>query len=162
MLPTLPYLFKSILTLGILWGYYRFFLEKQTFHQTNRLYLLLTLLLGCTIPYLHFEITSHQAQEIIYAITLPLPTLQEEVQVDSTMELSSISPAQVWGYVYGTGVLLLSINYLIAVFKITRIITHNRNRKIRGIRIVSVHDHFPVCSFFNILFLELIFTILSL
>jgi len=154
MLPTLPYLFKSILTLGILWGYYRLFLEKQTFHQTNRLYLLLTLIFSCTIPYLHFELTPHQAPEIIHAVTLPLPSLLEEVQVDSMPELSPISPAQVWGYVYGTGILLLAINYLIAAFKITRIITHNRNRKIRGLRIVSVPDHFPVCSFFNILFLN--------
>lgn len=48
---------KSSGILFILYGYYWLFLRKQTFFTINRFYLLVSLILGMTLPYISIEIT---------------------------------------------------------------------------------------------------------
>ena len=51
------YTIKSSGILFILYGYYWLFLRKQTFFTINRFYLLFSLILGMTLPYISIEIT---------------------------------------------------------------------------------------------------------
>src|SRR6516164_1236917 len=49
---------KSVISSGILMGYYCLVLRNSKFHRYNRFYLLFTLLVSVTAPFLHFKIYS--------------------------------------------------------------------------------------------------------
>lgn len=52
MIPFLPYIVKSTIILIVLLGYYQLVLQKQTFYNTNRFYLLGILLMAQLIPFI--------------------------------------------------------------------------------------------------------------
>src|SRR5882762_11490898 len=49
------YLLKCIVSSGILTAYYWFVLRNKKFHAYNRFYLLFTLLISLSLPFLHFQ-----------------------------------------------------------------------------------------------------------
>ncbi len=52
------YVLKSSLSLFILFGFYKLFLENEKLHHFNRFYLLFSLLFSLTVPLLSFEVDS--------------------------------------------------------------------------------------------------------
>ena len=58
------YFLQVILSSGILYGYYHFFLRNGRFHQYNRFYLLVTTLLSLLIPFFQIDIYFSSSQQI--------------------------------------------------------------------------------------------------
>ncbi len=70
-LPTLPqYLAESSICLGVFYLFYKVWLQKTTFFQANRMYLLTGAILSFVLPFLHISLAS--PEEVVYGYVLPL------------------------------------------------------------------------------------------
>ncbi|MCH5719981.1 hypothetical protein MKP07_29050 [Niabella hibiscisoli] len=66
----LTYIIQMITCSGILYGYYHFFLRNEKFHQYNRFYLLLAMLLSLVLPLIKISVyltPDNSASSLIYA-----------------------------------------------------------------------------------------------
>ncbi len=70
-LPTLPqYLIESSICLAAFYLFYKIWLQKTTFFQANRIYLLGGAVLSFVLPFLHISLVGQE--EVVYGYVLPL------------------------------------------------------------------------------------------
>lgn len=99
-----PYLIKSTSILLILFVYYKLFLRKQTFFRLNRFYLLSTLLIAITTPFISIEIQSSVFTPGIHPVRVYMSNLMDEVyvfanhSVDEPAEQDKSFNYLFWGY----------------------------------------------------------------
>jgi len=114
------YILKSGVCLAIFYGFYKLLLEKASFHNVKRIYLLAALVLALGIPLITFT---------EYVEPVPMAPIQEfnfnEVQIPVINETPNTNylPIILWS-VYGAGVLFFGFmffkNLLGLVVKIKR------------------------------------------
>lgn len=66
----LTYFIQMIVCSGILYAYYHFFLRNERFHQYNRFYLLVSMVLSLVLPLIKIPVNlspDNNASSIIYA-----------------------------------------------------------------------------------------------
>src|SRR5215469_5759440 len=61
---SLVFVLKSVISSGILFGYYCAVLRNRKFHQYNRFYLLCTLIISIVLPFLNFSLFSFQQRAL--------------------------------------------------------------------------------------------------
>lgn len=152
------YTIKSSGILFILYGYYWLFLRKQTFFTINRFYLLVSLILGMTLPYISIEITHpilttghlYPAAYVDHFLD-NANTDANNTAVQSAR--SKLLPAVLF-ILYMAGVLFFLVRYLTALGQILRLIAHNPRKSVQGIHIVKLKEQQPLFSFFNYLFVH--------
>ncbi len=152
------YTIKSSGILFILYGYYWLFLRKQTFFSINRFYLLVSLILGMTLPYISIEITHpilttghlYPAAYVDHFLD-NANTDANNTAVQSAR--SKLLPAVLF-ILYMAGVLFFLVRYLTALGQILRLIAHNPRKSVQGIHIVKLKEQQPLFSFFNYLFVH--------
>lgn len=152
------YTIKSSGILFILYGYYWLFLRKQTFFTINRFYLLVSLILGMTLPYISIEITHpilttghlYPAAYVDHFLD-NANTDANNMAVQSAR--SKLLPAVLF-FLYMAGVLFFLVRYLTALGQILRLIARNPRKSVQGIHIVKLKEQQPLFSFFNYLFVH--------
>lgn len=152
------YTIKSSGILFILYGYYWLFLRKQTFFTINRFYLLFSLILGMTLPYISIEITHpilttghlYPAAYVDHFLD-NANTGANNTAVQSAR--SKLLPAVLF-ILYMAGVLFFLVRYLTALGQILRLIARNPRKSVQGIHIVKLKEQQPLFSFFNYLFVH--------
>ncbi len=152
------YTIKSSGILFILYGYYWLFLRKQTFFTINRFYLLFSLILGMTLPYISIEITHpilttghlYPAAYVDHFLD-NANTDANNTAVQSAR--SKLLPAVLF-ILYMAGVLFFLVRYLTALGQILRLIARNPRKSVQGIHIVKLKEQQPLFSFFNYLFVH--------
>ncbi|MHA4896311.1 M56 family metallopeptidase [Pedobacter sp. PWIIR3] len=148
----LYYLLEANLYLAVFYGFYLLLLQRETFYQLNRYYLVITSVLAFLLPllqigYLHSLVNPvvHQDQvSIIYTgemlpVTVPVPTL-------TTGDILFFSYLLIAGF--------LLIRLLGSFYRIIRMAA--KANKIRKDNVVYIHfkDSDVAFSFFNFLFIN--------
>lgn len=146
-------LLQVIISSGILYGYYHFFLRNKQFHQYNRFYLLGTIAISLLIPFLqipvYFSDDGGKSTMVLTTLqTLSVGGWEEPVVVSGTAS-QSIDWAHVakWAYISIAGLLVIRI--LLSLNKIRKIIRQHRVEKLDGIRFINTNEpgtpsHFSV------------------
>ena len=158
----LIYLLKVSACTGLFYAFYHLFLRKLTFFNSNRFYLLSTLILSLAIPALQFnvEVPIADTTQVIPspdyvdgATGLAIP--RENYLIINQNEYSSkeIDWDAVLLKVYGTVSVLMLASFL---FQLMRLLFYTRNvvEHIGRLKIVFKPFGFTNCSFFNYVFVD--------
>jgi beta-lactamase regulating signal transducer with metallopeptidase domain len=133
---------------------YRFWLQKETFFNANRVYLLLTSLISIAIPFI-VEILSfsnlnpqnQQLQEVVFTATnIQLPEI-----VLSTSKNIDQFPFVFWIYIFGVS--LTSFLFFNKVSKIYMLISRNNKQKTANYTLVLLPNSTAAFSFMSFIFL---------
>ena len=122
------YLLKLVICSGILYLYYLVALRNKLFHQWNRFYLLISVMISLTVPLLHFTIwkqATEQPNQAIEILTVvgSANNYLDEVTITSQ---SSVSTAEWIIYAYGLVSLVLLAVLSISLIRIFYIVkTHS-------------------------------------
>ncbi|MBK7935840.1 MAG: M56 family metallopeptidase [Lewinellaceae bacterium] len=170
-LPTImniQYIIESAFCLACLYGFYWLVLQRETFFQWNRVYLLLSPLLALALPTLKIQVLAPppaSQPEVIPFVepVLDLPVIVEQVQaapvaVRQTLMLPlaegwSVTLGEIlwWTYLAGAG--LLTLRLAVQMWYLLRMM--RRCRKVKAGKVdvvVSEKTALPVASFFGIVF----------
>jgi bla regulator protein BlaR1 len=144
------YLIKSGFCLAIFYSFYKFLLEKESFHTFKRFYLLAALILAFGIPFITFteyvEITPQISNST-------LPQLSNVITSTIEPQITNYFPIILWA-IYGLGVFLFSIKFIKNLFKITNKIKRNPKLKIKHFTNVLLQESIIPHTFFSYIFLN--------
>ncbi|WP_299886839.1 ankyrin repeat domain-containing protein [uncultured Lacinutrix sp.] len=172
-------LIKTALILIIVLGFYKILIEKESFFSTNRMYLILGLVLTFTIPFVSLpklvqnqgfvsellepSISEQLNNEVVEAIdpntNQNISPIEITAEKQSEMNVVDVKPSRSvldWILIaYIFGVIVLSINLLAQIgnliFKVIR--SKDKIKDVDSIIINSTNTKEP-CSFFNYIFIN--------
>ena len=147
------YLLESTVCITIFYGLYYLIFRRLTFIRLNRIYLLLSLIIGLSLP-----LVSYRIQEIVkipatveYQETASIPFVMN----NSTPLISSFPIEELFDWsiilqaIYVVGILFMLIKFSIIVYKILKIgstLTEND--------FISTQSKYANSSFFNLIFIN--------
>ncbi len=170
-------LLKAAIVLSVLFGFYKLFLQKESFFSINRAYLLIGLALTFVLPFVTLpELIDHQGivekvvsrgnENIQNEATItsePVP-LKEAPKYEMNENTTTIIPSKTngnrdliyWiGLLYLFGVIILSLNFLTQLLGIFRKIHKCKDRLKDGrCVILDQTEESEPCSFFNYVFVN--------
>ncbi len=118
------YLLLANLYLCIFYGFYHLFLQKQTFFQWNRVYLIIGLLLAFTLPLVEFQ--DLDTYTVGYQQYLPVIYVDEPVAVQGAavtqQPATAISAEKVLLYSYFGGCMVSLLMFVFSVFRTLRML----------------------------------------
>jgi hypothetical protein len=161
------YIFKSSVSLLLLFGLYWFLLRKEKLFVFNRVFLILSVVFSLLLPFIsiqvNFPVTSqineilpgnkYIAREIGFDDNI-VPADLNISQQNAAMKTSAISLSSVLLAVYISGVILLLIRFLRNIYLITRRSKPYEKISFRGCRILLTNDRIGPCCFFSNIFLN--------
>ena len=131
----LDYILKSSACLLVLLLFYKLILERENMHQLKRFYLLFATVLGFTIPFI--TITTYV--EPTYTLGTFQPPLLEPVfypeTTQPTEQNTNFRPILLWS-IYGIGVLLFLVKFMVNLTKL--IVKIKTNPKLKSKNIINV------------------------
>ncbi len=154
----LIYLIQVIISSGILYSYYHFFLRNNKIHRYNRFYLLSVVVLSLCIPFLqlplYFKIGGTGSSFFYNALKAISVSEGENIIVNASYASGLKSPAlQFLLFIfYLTIVLFLLARFVFALFKIYRLQKKYSKEEISGIQIINTTETGTPFSFFYQLF----------
>lgn len=148
------YLLKVIICSAILFLYYHLALRNKLFHQWNRFYLLIAVVISLIAPVIQVSVLHHSAEESSKAIRL----LQVIASADGYMDEITITAhrsmsTQQWiliGYAVISFALFVSV--LLSLAKIYSIIKSHSCKWIENIRFINTNVRGTPFSFFRFIF----------
>ncbi|PTM10821.1 MAG: hypothetical protein DA407_02870 [Bacteroidetes bacterium] len=147
----LVYILKFSACLGIFLAFYKFFLERENMHQFKRFYLIGTILISFSIPFVTFT-------QYIEPVVLDKTIQTTQAVVSQSLDIykaatTNYLPLLLWS-LYGLGVLLFGIKFLTNLSKI--ILKINRNPKHKSLYAINVllQDLVTPHTFFSYIFLN--------
>lgn len=151
----LIYLVQVILASGILYAYYHTALRNQKFHAYNRFYLLATVLISITIPFLQIPVYFSASQ---IQSSVVLQTWQSisgaPIFIKSGGQYSHFDFS--WNYLlyalYAIIVVALLVKLFFSFVRIKRLINANPAEELGGIRFINTNEPDAPFSFFRWLF----------
>ena len=145
------YLFKFSVCLAVFWLVYVLFLERQNRHQFKRFYLLGELTLAIIIPKL--TITEYVEPINTTFETAPLFINMESDFIENPTDEPSFFDLEttLW-FIYGFGVLLFTLRFVVNVFKMQRRISKNESLKNQSFIYVLLQENLIPHSFFRYIF----------
>ena len=150
----LIYLAKSSAILGIFYIIYIAFLNKETFFQINRLYLISGIFMALVIPFISITKTVYidpiplTPAEYIYVPASLLEASLNETASEGTSALQ-INWLYVFAGLYAIGMLFMLTKLVIQLFSVFRIIRNNKRVIENGIHYVETNEEHPPFSFFK-------------
>lgn len=151
------YLLQVIICSGILYGYYHFFLRNKKFHQYNRYYLLLTVAVSISIPFLQIPIYFDASEtEPVFIKTLTVfsvGSFNEEFIVSGNFEKATwFTWKNIFSSLYILAGMLLFIRFVISLLYVLRLTRVYPGEKIDNIRFINTDEPSSPFSFFRWLF----------
>tara|TARA_R110000868_G_scaffold720_6_gene5302 strand:+ start:21246 stop:22640 length:1395 start_codon:yes stop_codon:yes gene_type:complete len=131
--------------------FYKLFLENEKMHHFKRFYLLASLIFSLCIPLVTF--TEYVEPVLNSAIVIKTTQNSVEQQVITQPTLVGYLPKIMWG-IYGLGVLIFGINFILNLFQIVKRIKQNLNLKLENFIAVLVNDTITPHTFFSYIFLN--------
>ncbi|MDC8002898.1 M56 family metallopeptidase [Aureisphaera galaxeae] len=121
------YLLKSAACLGILYAFYKLFLERESMHTLKRFYLLGIILLSFTIPFITF---TEYVEATPLANTI---TFSEDASISITHEKAPNYLGIALGIIYGIGLLFFGLKFGRNLFSMIRKIRKNPRFKNKNV-----------------------------
>jgi beta-lactamase regulating signal transducer with metallopeptidase domain len=157
------YLFESTVCLILFAVFYKLFLQKLTFFNWMRYYLVLSLILSVVLPLIQIPIKNiyNETSINIMSIASDGLKLSKTVENTSNYDLPSLYKPDFWRFVLILGVFcyfLISsiklIQFARKLRKIMNLISLNNKIKEKDYWIVSIQNNLPAFSFFSYIFLD--------
>ena len=146
----LLFLFKSILSSGILFAYYRIALRNKRIHEYNRFYLLSVLMISLIVPFIKLDFS------FIHPVK---PTsinsyFSNNILTDGWLSSNSTT---IFFTIYLVCSSLLLLIFFMQVISIRRKIRQQRKTRMNGFYFIETEDEKAPFSFFNSLFWKKVF-----
>lgn len=154
MNPELAYFLKINVAIALFYAFYRLFFYKDTFFHWRRTVLLCFFATSIFYPLLNFQewVKAHEPMVVmvdIYA-DIMLPEFTATPQ-ETTTPWQEIIPS-VLNYIYWSGVLLLSVRFILQLLSIVRLYFRCRKQIIQGVRVHILEKENGPFSFFHWIF----------
>ncbi len=147
------YLLEVNVCLIVLFLFFHFALKNDNFFQTNRWYLIISLIFSFFIPALHVSVDpesySNTAMLILGLDEMILDTIEQESEA---VIAQSFDLSKILFVIYCCGALLFSLKMFSSLNYIYRIIKKAKIEKRVGYNIVNIDSKLPVFSFFSYIF----------
>ncbi|MBP6872014.1 MAG: M56 family metallopeptidase [Bacteroidales bacterium] len=151
MTDLLTYLLHSSAILAALVTVYWLFLRKETFFHVNRFYLVFSVLLSLTMPFI--RIGFFETETFRPAAILLEPVLITGEKVDKIAG-SNISAFQLVAIVYFTGVVIFTAKFIFQLIQLAVITRRFKIIRRDGSRFVLVDNGYSPFSFFNFIYIR--------
>lgn len=145
MEPFIIYLLKSSGVVALFLLFYMLFLRRETFFHTNRIYLLLGLVLALILPFIVLTRT---------VWVEPLPMFQEQVfnEIGATTPLEdAVDWVSLLLYGYYAGALFFTFRFVVQLFSLKKLIRNGRKIRDGKFTLVETDRKDSPFSFFNYL-----------
>lgn len=149
---TLMYFLKVNIAIALFYLFYRLFFAGDTFWKTRRYYLLFSIFISFTYPFLSIE---HwlETQESVKAIVVNYALLPE-FTVTSAHKPILFSVENVALTVYGLGILILLIRFFIQLLSIIRIRLKGKKQIVLNTPVIVIDKEITPFSFFSSVFIN--------
>jgi beta-lactamase regulating signal transducer with metallopeptidase domain len=153
----LLYFLKVFLYSGILFGYYWLFLRNRRFHHYNRYYLLATLVLSVTLPFIKIPVFNEGSgvlnQAIYQTVSIVAATPGEPVAAEVPAQAAPLfTITNLTWLLYTAGVLVLLFLFARALWQIRRITLRYPYELIRRLKFYQTQEPGTPFSFFRSVF----------
>ncbi|HEX8608966.1 MAG TPA: M56 family metallopeptidase, partial [Pedobacter sp.] len=158
----LIYLSKVSVCTCLFYAFYHFFLKKLTFFNSNRSYLIITLILSVAIPALQFNVevsgadtpqTTSPSPYVDGATGLTIPE-DSYYMINTTEELSK---GMDWSSVLMILYVIVSLTMFVnSLYQVSRLLFYTRHvfDRIGPLKVIFKPEGFTNCSFFNYVFVD--------
>ncbi len=162
-------IFKIICCSAVFIGFYHFILQREKMFRFNRFYLLATLVLSFTIPFMELGIREFYTPDFQEFIPLfqqsPIHETPENsmvnlasVPIETVVETPKTIPTFSWIEILGAIGLLISLTFLVRfvvnLWKINRLANQNEKVQKAGFTLVKINQNVSPFSFFHYLFVS--------
>ena len=149
------YLLESNLYLTLFYGFYKLFLQKETFYTANRCFLIFSTVFSFIFPllkigYFNPILPNFIPEDDFTQYTTEAIDFQQAVSKQSDL----FNLPQLLLIVYGLVTFILACKTVIGVLKINKILRKSTQRVENGIKIVELQNSKFAFSFFNLLFID--------
>lgn len=149
---TLIYFLKVNIAIVLFYLSYRLFFTGDTFWKTRRYYLLFSILISFTYPFLSIE-NWMEKQETVKIIVQNY-TMLPELTVTPVQQTSVFSMENILLAVYGLGVLVLLVRMLVQLISILRLRLKGQKQDVQGVSVIALEKEITPFSFFNTVFMN--------
>ena len=138
----MEYLLKSSGIIAIFYGFYKIVLERETFFQSNRYFLLTGILIALVLPYINIPLyIGNNSKPIEDFIVLENHAI---ITKDETINWLTI-----FNKIYLIGVLFLIGKLIVNLISLGNLILKHPVEKVNGFSMVRTHQDISPFSFFN-------------
>lgn len=147
-------LLQMTLSSGILYGYYYAFLRNKRFHQYNRFYLLIILVVSLLVPFLQIPVyfTNDQEPAVLFQTLQQMSFTGEDAAATYRPVSRSFDWSTVWYAVYGLMALLCLARIVLSLYRLKVLIKHNPVEELEGVYFVNTSEPGTPFSFFRWMF----------
>ena len=138
----MDYFMKASALLVIFYLFYKFVLQKETFFQSNRIFLLVGLCTAVFAPLIVIPIYVEQTPLVLDNFVVSNSTEINEVQ-------SNINLLEIITTIYFVGVLFFGIKFLISILSLLKLIFFSAKKKNNGLYYITSEIDSSPFSFFN-------------
>jgi bla regulator protein BlaR1 len=139
----MEYLLKISVVIFIFYSSYKLFLQRETFFQTNRWYLLSGLIIAALIPFIIIPVYIEHIPTSIESIT------SIDTNMIVTQESNVLNLWQIISYAYGIGVIFFLGKLGIELASLKFLFNKHEYYKHGALTLVETNDDIPPFSFFN-------------
>jgi len=139
------HLWKSAIIITIFYGFYKLILQKETFFQSIRHFLLFGIVTACILPFIFITkyITIEPVSSILIDTTINNNVLDSETSTNWLL---------IFTYLYTTITLILLVKFIFQLTSIVTLIYRNSHIKIDTNYIIEIDSQTSPFSFFNFIF----------
>jgi len=138
----MDYLLKASAVLIIFYLFYNIFLQRETFYQSNRIFLLTGIIASLSLPLIVIPIYEQQT-------TVPLQDFVIAQATNHTENIETISWNLIISTVYIAGVLFFGFRFLLSLSSLIRLLISSKKEKIDGYYFIKSDSNKSPFSFFK-------------
>ncbi|MFK8301669.1 M56 family metallopeptidase [Capnocytophaga stomatis] len=123
--------FKNLIFTGVLWIAYRFFISGNTFHQANRIIILLIFAGGILLPFTKINLPEFNfLKEVQTSSDFLLPLVEKNDKIEVAKNTNNQLIYNILITIYGLGVLFFSFRYIIGLVSLIRILKNSQKKQL--------------------------------
>lgn len=147
----MEYLLKASVVVLIFYLFYKLFLQRETFFQSNRFYLFIGLIIALCIPFVVIPIYIEYTPEITENLTPIVISSSNEVALEAQENVTktAFNYWQLLITVYGAGVVFFLGKLLIELTSLKYLFRRHNSYKNGAYTLIETNEDIPPFSFFN-------------
>tara|TARA_R110002012_G_scaffold51138_1_gene132140 strand:+ start:17282 stop:19084 length:1803 start_codon:yes stop_codon:yes gene_type:complete len=139
----MEYLLKASAILALFYFSYKWFLQRETFFNSNRWFLLIGQIIAFLFPLIVIPIYVEVSMQTFNPLLISNMPTQEQIVAES------INIETIIYWIYGLGVLFFFGKFMVHFLSLVKLITGKSSKKNDGIRYIETEDTLAPFSFFN-------------
>ncbi len=143
----MEYLLKASAVIAIFYLCYHLFLQRETFFQTNRLFLITGVIVALFLPFIVIPVVV-EYEPVMIAVEAVNPTVNG-INANTTSNESYVDWIALLKSIYIIGVIIFSIRCCIQLLSVARIISKGKTENLTGFKLIKVKENIAPFSFFK-------------